>query len=170
MRDHPHRGVLATVAMLGVIFLIGGIVRWQPLASALTEHYPTSLAYVTTGSWFLVCALSSIQKPYSGVWLIAGSIVALPLILGFLGAAAGSESYRGVSLAFAVFTAAGLLLMNAARSAAKKLRRSWLSVAWPGVVLVIASSSLIGITITRSVPRANKFYIPGTMLPAERGP
>jgi hypothetical protein len=167
VKAHPHRGLLLTVGAIGLILLVGGIVQWQPLASALTERFPTALAFVITGAWFLTCALTSIPKPYNGLWLVAGSIVALPLILGFVGAAAGAESYRPIGFALAVFTASGALLMNAAR---KERGRPWLAVAWPGIVIVVASTVMIAVTITRPGLRTSAFRVPGTMLPAERGP
>lgn len=167
---HPLPWLVVSVAAVGVALTIGGLATWAPLGRTLViEEFPTALALVMTGAWFVVSALTTIPKPYHGALLLVGSVMALPFMLGFLGAAAVSESFPLIGVALSAFSVGGVLLMRAAKISTDKANRGpWITEAWPGIVLVIVSVALIAVVSTRTVPRIN--HIPPWMLPAERGP
>jgi hypothetical protein len=169
---HPFLGWIFACSMIGGILVIGGASVWQALGRTLaSDAYPFATAMVMVGAWFVVCALTMIPKPHHGRMLRVGSVVAVPFMLGMLQTSTHtSPPFLLFGAALAVFPVAGAVLMLAAGiTSPTGNRRAWLQQAWPGIVLVVVGSLLIAIVATRKVPPV-PFYVPGTMLPAERGP
>ncbi len=170
MKSHPLRGVILTVGALGLILLVGGVMRWDPVDRALAlGERPTGLMFVLCGAWALVSALTTVPRPYNGLLLIAGTLLAVPVMSHQAEEAARLHSYGPLALGLGMFALGGAMLMLMAKiSTETKDRRPWLQEAWPGIVLLVASLAVMAIVATRAVPRIH--YVPPTMLPAERGP
>jgi hypothetical protein len=170
MTSHPHRGVILTVGAIGLIFLIGGIVRWESVDRALAlGERPTGLMFVLCGAWSLVSALTTVPKPYNGLLLVLGTLLAVPVMSHQAEEAADLHSYGPLALGLGMFALGGAMLMLTAKiSTETRDRRPWLQEAWPGIVLLVSSLAVMAIVATMTVPRIH--YVPPTMLPAERGP
>lgn len=171
MKRHPFLGWIFALSYVGGSPVIFGYALWKPLGTILaTRSFPTALALVLVGAWFLVCALTMLPEPHNGRFLLWGSVGVIPFILlMLLEAARTSPPFLLVGIALAVFPASGVLLMLMPKLSTRGNRRPWLAEAWPGIVLFVVGIALAVVVGTRTVP-LTKFFVPGTMLPAERGP